>query len=355
MINLHLLHQVSLMFSDNFQEHRKDLSALRLTPDNHLWFGSDETSSIERLSCVDSQNFAKHKQFRVAKFLGLPASEDDEIDIEGIAYDDYYLWFVGSHSWKRKKTKLDKTDIKNIARLGKIESESNRYILGRIPLICGELLASSPHPQNPETQLSAAKLELAPEGNLLMKYLADDSHLGLFIKAQIPGKDNGFDVEGIAVYQHKILLGLRGPVLRGWAMILEIELELSSPGIMHLQQNGEDQQRYKKHFVWLNGSGIRDLCLDGEDLLILAGPTMDLDGKVQVYRLSNGVNLPENVLNKPELLLNLPYGNRDDRPEGITLFNDVTGVPSLLVVYDSPAQNRLVGDSGVMADVFSLG
>ncbi len=124
---------------------------------------------------------------------------------------------------------------------------------------------------------------------------------------------------------------------------------------MKLQKIGADKQKYKKHFVWLNGLGIRDLCLDGDDLLILAGPTMVLDGKVQVYRLKNGVNMRENVLNNPELLLNLPYGNGDDRPEGITLFKDITGVPSLLVVYDSPAQNRLVGDSGVMADVFSLG
>ncbi|MEA5505463.1 DUF3616 domain-containing protein [Halotia wernerae UHCC 0503] len=125
-------------------------------------------------------------------------------------------------------------------------------------------------------------------------------------------------------------------------------------GQIKLQKVGEGKQRYKKHFVWLNGSGIRDLCLDGDDLLILAGPTMVLDGKVQVYRLRNGVNMRENILNNPQLLLDLPYGNRDDRPEGITLFQDVTGVSSLLVVYDAPAQNRLVDNSGVTADVFSL-
>ncbi|WGV23290.1 DUF3616 domain-containing protein [Halotia branconii] len=355
MLNSHLLHQVSLIFNDSFQEYRKDLSALRLTPDNHLWFGSDETSSIERLSFVDSQNFAKHKQFRVAEFISLPESEDNEIDIEGIAYDDYYLWFVGSHSWKRKKTKPDNNDPENIDRLTKTESESNRYILGRIPLVYGELLASCPHPQNPDIELSAAKLELKKQGNLLTKYLADDPHLGLFINAGVPGKDNGFDIEGIAVYQNRVFLGLRGPVLRGWAMMLEIELENSSPGLMKLQKIGDDKQRYKKHFVWLNGSGIRDLCLDGDDLLILAGPTMVLDGKVQVYRLRNGVNMRENVLNNPQLLLDLPYGNGNDRPEGITLFQDVTGVSSVLVVYDDPAENRLLDNSGVMADVFSLG
>ena len=38
----------------------------------------------------------------------------------------------------------------------------------------------------------------------------------------LPGKDNGLDVEGIAVAGPRVYLGLRGPVLRGWATIVEI-------------------------------------------------------------------------------------------------------------------------------------
>ena len=83
--------------------------------------------------------------------------------------------------------------------------------------------------------------------------------MGSFIKAAIPGKDNGFDIEGLAIYQNSIFLGLRGPVVRGWAMILEIELEDSKPGLMKLRKIGEENKGYKKHFIWLNGLGIRDL------------------------------------------------------------------------------------------------
>jgi Protein of unknown function (DUF3616) len=355
MQNSHLINQVSLMFADSFQQHREDLSAVLLTHQKHLWLGSDETSTIERLSLVDTEKFADHQQFRVAEFIDLPALEDEEIDIEGLVYADYYLWFVGSHSYKRKNIKAENSDQKNIARLSKIEIESNRYILGRIPLVDGELRKSCLHPENSNVQLSAAKLEMTKQGNLLTTALANDPHLGLFIKAEIPGKDNGFDVEGLAIYKNRIFLGLRGPVLRGWAVILEIELENSQPGLMKLRKIGEEKKGYKKHFVWLNGLGIRDLCLDGEDLLILAGPTMDLDGPVQVYRLKNGVNLRENILNNPEFVQEIPYGSQDDHAEGITLYSDVAGIPSLLVVYDSPAKNRLVGDNSVMADVFKLG
>ncbi|QKQ77180.1 DUF3616 domain-containing protein [Nostoc sp. TCL240-02] len=354
MSNSHLLNKVILTFIDNFKEHREDLSALLLTHQKYLWLGSDETSTIERLSLVDTDKFTDHQQFRVAEFINLPAPENEEIDIEGLAYTDYYLWFVGSHSYKRKKPTPDKTDAQNFKRLAKIESEPNRYVLGRIPLINSSLFSSCPHPHNPDVQLNAAKLEVTEQGNLLMTALADDPHLGLFIKASIPGKDNGFDIEGIGVYQSRIFLGLRGPVLRGWAMVLQIELEDSSPEILKLRQIGEAKELYKKHFVWLNGLGIRDLCVDGKDFLILAGPTMDLDGPVQIYRWVNGVNLRENVFSNPDFVQDIPYGNREDHAEGITLFQDVAGIPSLLVVYDSPAKSRLVGDGGVVADVFKM-
>ncbi len=77
---------------------------------------------------------------------------------------------------------------------------------------------------------------------------------------------------------------------------------------------------------------------------------MDLDGPVKVYRLQNGVNLRENVLSKPEPVLDIPYGDGDDHAEGMTLFADLT----LLVIYDSPASTRLKGDGDVVADVFQL-
>lgn len=354
MDNPSLLNQVVLRFEDGFKEHRKDISAVRFSFDRHLWLGSDETSTIERLSFVDAQTFDTHKQFRVSDFIELPAPEDQEIDIEGLAYSDYYLWFVGSHSWKRKKPKSNKTDIENIERLATIKSEANRYLIGRIPLIKGELFKSCQHPEHPDEELSAAKLEVTKRGNLLMDALAEDPHLGYFVEATIPGKDNGFDIEGIVVYQNRIFLGLRGPVLRGWAIMLEIELETDNPEVLKLKQIGEQGKLFKKHFVYLNGLGIRDLCLDGEDLLILAGPTMDLDGPVRLYRLQNGVNLPENVLSKPDVVIEIPYGNGNDHPEGVTLYTDVTEMPSLLVIYDAPAKQRLKGDAEVLADVFKI-
>lgn len=339
--------KVLLKFNDTFKDHREDLSAVLLTPDKHLWLGSDETSTIERLTFLDKGNFGEHKHHRVADFIDLPAPEAEEVDIEGFTTDGSYLWFTGSHSYKRKKPKPEFSDEKNIKRLAKISTEPNRYIIGRIPLVEGELHKS-------HSNLTAAKLQVNKQGNLLMTALADDPHLGFFVRAAIAGKDNGFDVEGIAIHHNRVFLGLRGPVLRGWAVMLEIELKDADTGLMRLAKIGEGGAAYKKHFINLHGLGIRDLCLDGEDLLILAGPTMDLSGPVYIYRLKDGVNLPENILNKPERVRDIPFGNKEDHAEGITLFDDVTGKPSLLVVYDSPAKDRLVGDDSIVTDIFDL-
>lgn len=345
-----MLNQILLNFADSFHKHRQDLSTVLLTGNGQLWLGSDETSTIENLSFTEEKSFLEHRQYRVAEFISLPAPEDQEIDIEGLAYADHYLWLVGSHSYKRKKPKAKKSDEENFQRLTEISWEPNRYVLGRIPLVEGKLLSSCLHPHDSSIHLTAAKLEITQQGNLLTAALASDRHLGLFVKAGIPGKENGFDIEGLAINQKRIFLGLRGPVLRGWAIMLEIELEDSTAGLQ-LRELGQEGL-YKKHFIFLNGLGIRDLCFDGEDLLILAGPTMDLDGPVQVYRLQGGVTAKN--FHYPEPVLNIPFGNREEHAEGITLFNDIAGIPSLLVIYDSPAKTRLVGDAGVLADVFRL-
>ena len=105
----------------------------------------------------------------------------------------------------------------------------------------------------------------------------------------------------------------------------------------------------------LGGLGVRDLCPQGDDLLVLAGPTMDLDGPVRVHRWHGAMGVGAPTVVRGEALtaeVDLPYGNGCDHAEGIGLL----GPPEdgrLLVVYDSPAPERL-GDGGVLADVVQL-
>lgn len=343
--------QILLQFKDDFAKFREDLSAVAMSSDNYLWLASDETASVERLSKVENDRFENQELFPIGDFIDLPGKIDEEIDIEGLDYADNYIWLVGSHSIRRSKPKKELTDLENITNLAILKPQKNRYFLARIPCVGDRLFRECQHPENPEIKLTAASLERTKKGNLLTEALEKDPHIGSFLSMNLPAKENGFDIEGLAVYKNKVFLGLRGPVLRGWAIILELEIKENNAGNLKLKKWGEN--RYRKHFLDLKGLGVRDLCVDGEDLLILAGPTMDIDGPVKVYKLENVVDLPENTMFKPEPILDIPFGDGEDHAEGITLFSRETQ-KSLLVVYDSPAKTRLKGDSGILADVFTL-
>jgi hypothetical protein len=346
------MEKILLRFESEFAKCREDLSAMTMTPGEVLWLGCDEKTNLERFTKTDDKTFGDHQRFNLTDFLDLPNDSDEEIDIEGMDYANNYIWLIGSHSLKRSKPKSKRTDLENLQKMQEIKREENRYLLARIPVKGDELFKSYKHPDNPNIQLTAAKLENTENGNLLIDALLDDPHLAPFLASQIPSKENGFDIEGLAVYQDKIFLGLRGPVLRGWAIILEVSVEEGSQNSLKLKNLGD--KLYKKHFVYLSGLGVRELAVDGEDLLVLAGPTMDLDGPVRLYRIENGVNLPEESLLKPASILDIPFGEGVDHAEGLAFWRKGESEKSLLVVYDSPSQERLQGDDGILVDIFPL-
>jgi hypothetical protein len=352
-----LLGRLLLQFNSEAADIITDLSAVALTPDGNLWVGSDETTSLERLSPVGPHIFGKHQRFAIADFIDLPGKS--EIDIEGMDFSSDYLWLVGSHSTKRKKAKGKDAD-KDIERLAEIETDVNRYLLARIPMKDGILCNSISHPENPKTKLKAGCLQRTKTGNLLTEALKDDSHLGLYLSVPVPSKENGFDIEGLAVRGNRIFIGLRGPVLRGWAIILEIEVEEAERGVLRLKKIGKGGKLYNKHFVDLNGLGVRELCWNGEDLIVLAGPTMTLSGAMRVFRLKgilgrSGDSLTGQDGGDLEVLFDLPFKVGTDNAEGLSLFPYLDGQNSLLVVYDSPDAGRMVEKNAILADVFRLG
>lgn len=350
MANGYLLNRILLKFKGS--DIHQDLSGVILV-DDQLWLASDETTTLECLTRIDSCTFGMHQSYSLADLIEGFREEEGEIDIEGLAYEAGYLWVVGSHSNTRKAVKKGKiSDLKTIT------STRNRYLLARIPLIDGEL---QPAGEN----LRAACLERSEDSNTLITALQQDEYLAPFLTASgyaqkaLPGKDNGFDVEGLVIAQGKILLGLRGPVLRGIAIILEIEVEEATPGILQLKSIGKNGELYKKHFVDLDGFGVRDLRSYGNNVLILAGPTLDLDGSIRVFCLKYGFALPDQSYSTQdngelEALFEIPYGIGCDRAEGMTLFPGIDKRDTILVVYDSPDDRRRVKSNDVLADVFTL-
>jgi hypothetical protein len=352
-----LLSRVLLHFEQASADHSEALSAVALTPDGSLWVGSDESTTLEQLTPVAPYIYGAHRSYALDDFVPL-ANQKDEIDIEGLDYADGYLWLTGSHSTKRKKVK-GKKQAKDIERIETIKREKNRYLLARIPVLGDELHKSYAAPKHPENKWQAASLQQAGDGNLLTEVLAEDNHLGPFLSFALPSKENGFDIEGLAVRGERLFLGLRGPVLRGWAIILEIEVEEADAGVLTLKPIGPSEALYKKHFVDLNGLGVRELCFLGDDLMILAGPTMALEGAMRVFRLQGILEQPSDSLSEQgssglSVLFDLAFTIGSDHAEGLTLFPCLDHDQALMVVYDSPDPTRRPKKHSVYADVFQL-
>jgi hypothetical protein len=330
-----------------------NLSAVRL--DGHvLWIAGDETATVERLLADHPEKateFGEETTFRLADLVDLPGDDaDEEADVEGLARHGGFLWAVGSHSLRRRQIKERHDGSKALRRLARVEGQENRQILVRLPIADVD---GVPTPVR-QAVVDGVRHHAAALGRRddLRQLLRDDEHLGRFLP--IPGKDNGLDIEGIAVRGDRVYLGLRGPVLRGWAFVLELRpyVDDDTPDRLRLR-DFDGGLPYRKHVLRLDGLGVRDLCPVGDDLLILAGPTMDLDGPVRIYRWHGASRTEMPAIVRGNLLtreLELTYGEGDDHAEGLSLLGD----DRVLVVYDSPATTRLTDDGAVIADVLLL-
>lgn len=339
-----VLRQVPLRFTEHAVDAgtHVNLSAVR-TDGRCLWIAGDETATVERLT-ADGDGYGAHVSFPLADVVDLPGEPDDEVDVEGLGRSGPFLWAVGSHSAKRKRIKGKHGDAKALRRLATVLDEPARRVLARLAVADG--------PDGLPTIVREGSAVLGEPG--LRAVLADDAHLAPFLA--VPGKDNGFDVEGVAVHgdpgAETLFLGLRGPVLRGWAVVLQIRPREHSPGRLQLDPL-DGEVCYRLHVLDLDGLGVRDLCPDGADLLVLAGPSMDLDGPVRVYRWRDAVHTDAPGIVRGSALrreLDLPHGRGDDHAEGITLLPG----GELLVVHDSPAPARLSRPGTVLADVVAL-
>ncbi len=347
----------------------RDGLSVALQIGNTLWVANDESISLERLSLINdngSYRYGQHKQFLLNDYLELPVpapkdpADIEEVDVEGLGYGDGYLWLVGSHSLKRTNPTLEDGLKQAKKQLAKLSSDGNRYLLARIPLVevdgSYSLMKKS---SKPGKKRIASQLQGSDQGNELTDALKDDKHLKSFLT--IPGKDNGFDIEGLAVMGKRLLLGLRGPLLRGWAVILEVEPEedVKTPTTLRLKPIGPKQRLYRKHFLQLGGLGIRDLCVQDSDILILAGPTMEIDGPVTIFKWAGGATAQkeECVVTADELeqLIDVPYGQGVDHAEGMTLFStDGETAHSLLIVYDSASESRQLKEHTTVADILRI-
>ena len=342
---------------------RTNLSGAAFT-DRWLWVAGDEACGLDRLRLLDpvgseALRFGEVRDFPLADLLDLPGAPDDEADLEGMAVADGYLWVVGSHGLKRKNAKPGREPADNAKRLARVSLDGNRRLLARLP-IEHDAEGEPCLVRQAQDGRQAARLKGDALSNQLTRLLDADPHVGPYMA--IPGKDNGFDIEGLAVDGPRLLLGLRGPVLRGWSALIEIAVEARADQL-RLVPLDDSGTLLRKHFLQLDGLGIRDLHFSGDDLFVLAGPTMVLNGEIRLFKWpaakSRLAANREPVCFEAALTesVSLPHGRGTNRAEAICdLPPALAGRrQSWLVLYDAPGPDRREGEHTVFGDLLHRG
>lgn len=225
----------------------------------------------------------------------------EELDLEGVASVGHNVFITGSASLKRKKPKAGKDNAERLASVLPSAGEHNAH--------ANLVLAFRTAGQGAATELRPVHAFDVRAVLLSLPLLAPF--------AQLPSKDNGIDVEGLAADDAHLYFGLRGPVLRGHALVLRTDHRGAAPRLSWLH---------------LEGLGIRAITRRPQGgFWLLAGPTMDLDAAFALFAWDGETSVFD-VDTTPALskLLDLPHA-RDRKPEGLFLHQD-----TLCVLHDGP-------------------
>ena len=222
-----------------------------------------------------------------------------ELDIEGVAVEGQRIYVTGSHALVRKRIKPDKSDQKNLIRLATIKAEPARKQIFRITL--------------------NSNLELVDRTSIsLADIIANDPILSPF--AAIPSKENGIDIEGIAVKDGLTYLGFRGPVLRdGFVPVLQLKFD-------------QPEKHYRLYWLNLGGLGIRDMTAVGDGFLILAGPVAEVPNDYRLYHWNGNDSLADHKNLKQLLQINPSEGG--SKPEAVAIELETEHHYRILLLHD---------------------
>lgn len=270
--------------------------------DDKLLIGSDEGTSLQVLRKTSDLNYEIIPEKNHVLFIS-----EKELDTEGIApgvADTYYL--LGSHSLKRRLMQSDFTAKENRLRMEEIGFEPSRMHLFR--------------------------LNIDKEGNVqaksqvnLLSILVRDRVLGRF--TEIPGKENGVDIEAIAATRKdatdpKLYLGFRSPVLRE-SFVPVMVLRFSNPA------------DYELRYVMLDGLGIREMQKVDKGFLIIAGPSGGAPGAFYAYYWDGDDAIPDKgkIKSKTRRLGEIPTPP-GGKAEGMAVLAETEAFYDVIVVYD---------------------
>ena len=223
-----------------------------------LLIGSDEIGFLQvgRDKEGKGARFEKSHEIELAPKQG---GEDVEVDVEALAAEKNTVYALGSHSRTRRRIDRPKdaaatykANVKRFSEPSEPAPAAEREKLYRFTF-------------DPATGKAAA----APKEISLRAIIDGQPILKPFLASA--SKENGVDLEGLAVDGVTLFAGFRGPVLRhGFAPVLKFTFDAPKAAALV--------------FVPLDGRGIRDLAKVADGILVLAGPVGDSDQSHRLYR-----------------------------------------------------------------------
>jgi hypothetical protein len=282
-------------FKKDARENLSDAAVLRLGEKSLLVVVSDEghdfavmTLGKDGKSKVYDLGELSHRGLSIE--LPSPGS-NVEVDIEAVTTAGDRVFLTGSASLKRKKPKDGDHSGKRLEEIVPASgagADYSNYVY--------ELVAREGADDFPDFELVGA--------HDLRELLLRLPLVATF--KDVPSKDNGLDVEGAVVHGDYFYFGLRGPVLRGRALVVRTRRDFTQP---------------EPYTLDLGGLGVRALTHAGggdhEGLYILAGPTLERTDQFELYRFVAGDKNPSEVRTGDVLPVASVPSTDKKRPEGL--------------------------------------
>jgi hypothetical protein len=289
-----LLQSVGEVALNGEMPHADDLSGIAVIKDK-LFLCPDEGTSFYVLSKEDDDAYLLDRTEALAD------DEDAELELEGAASDGKFLYLVGSHCLRRKSVDESLTYEENRKRLSKVGPHDDSYRLFRLKV--------------DDEGLIKGKKEIS-----LRDLLKSDAGAAPFF--DVPSKENGIEIEGMAISDGRLYVGFRGPVLRG-GFVPVAAFQFKEP------------EAYELRFVRIGGRGIRDITAVDDGFLIIAGPVGDGDGEFQLWHWKGadcvpGTGSPGGAV---EMLGRIP-SSRGVSPEGVAVASETSDEWQILIVSD---------------------
>ena len=200
-------------------------------------------------SCLIANDEKRYAQFfsingttlKPRKLIRL-SDEKKDPDAEGVAYADGFFYVTGSHGRSRH---------------GDSDNDSS-YVVFRFPV--------DPTTGQPKFKPDEDQVVGVEPSSRLRKPLRKGEFIKEFFDE--PLAEGGINIEGIAVKNGRMHLGLRGPSFDSRAFVLSVDADA-------VFLKGSDLKSKVTPLELGKDTGIRDLASVGDGILILAGPTRD--------------------------------------------------------------------------------